>query len=404
MIEIVVIGAGAAGLMAAGTAAAQGARVTVLERNEKAGKKLYITGKGRCNVTNVADGAEFLKSVVTNEKFLYGALHTFSPRDTVDLLERYGVPTKVERGGRVFPVSDKSSDVIRALVAYCEEYGVCFRYGCRVEAVEKSKGGFAVRYAGASLDCDCVILATGGLSYPTTGSTGDGYTFAKRLGHTIVPPVPALAPIGVAEDVKQLEGLSLKNVRLTAVDPDGAKVSEFGELLFTADGISGPVALTLSSMINRKQNISLFLDLKPALDETELDLRIQADFKKYANKQFKNALGDLLPRLIIDYVVAQSGIDPQRPVNVITRAQRAELLRCLKRLPFTVTKIGGFERAVVTAGGVDVREVNPKTMESKLVSGLYLVGEMLDVDALTGGYNIQIALSTGYVGGKAGGL
>lgn len=402
MRTVAVIGGGAAGLIAAGAAGEAGAAVTLFERNEKTGKKLYITGKGRCNVTNDCPPAEFLKNVVTNPKFLFGAVHSFTPADAVDLLARFGLKTKVERGNRVFPASDHASDVIKALTRYAEQGGTV-RLNARVEKIERTDGRFAVTASGERHVFDAVIVATGGVSYPSTGSDGDGYGFAAAFGHTVVPPRPALVGIRLRENVSALAGLSLKNVRATvAADREYA---EFGEMLFTQDGVSGPVVLTLSSRITRQtyRGRTFSIDLKPALDCATLDARLLADFQKYANKQFKNALDDLLPKSLIPYVVGYVGIAPDKPVHSVTAEERKRLVTALKALTFTIDDLEPVERAVVTSGGVDVKAVNPKTLESKLVPGLYFAGEVLDVDALTGGFNIQIALSTGYAAGQSAG-
>lgn len=399
--RVAVIGGGPAGLMAAGTAGTY-AETVLFERNEKTGKKLYITGKGRCNVTNTARGAEFLKNVVHNAKFLYGAIHAFDCEDTIRLLEGYGTETKIERGGRVFPVSDKSSDVLRALNAYCRSSGIRYCLNERVLTLEKD-ACFRITTEKQIYEADRVVLACGGRSYPVTGSTGDGYRLAAGFGHTIVPTRPALVPLLLEENVLPLQGLSLKNVALAA-EVGGKTYREFGEMLFTANGVSGPIALTMSSYLPDAEGIVLHLDLKPALCTQELDARVLSDFHKYGNKRFKNALDDLLPKSLIPYTIARSGIDAEKQVNVVTKEERNTLVGLLKDLTFTVSAKDGLDRAIVTAGGVDVKEVNPKTMESKLVEGLYFAGEMLDVDALTGGFNIQIALSTGYLAGRAGGL
>ena len=402
--KIAVIGAGPAGLMASAQAGL-GGEVTLFERNEKPGKKLYITGKGRCNVTNMCSPREFLEKVVSNPRFLYGSIFSFTPEDTVNLIESMGVKTKVERGNRVFPASDKASDITKALVKNAEYNGVKFVYE-NVISVDKENEILIVKTDKNVYSFDKVILACGGVSYPVTGSNGDGYEFAKKFGHKIVPLAPALVPLVLIEDVTQLSGLSLKNVNVT-VKCEQFSMSQFGEMLFTGNGVSGPVILSISSYVNRKdaKKMSLIIDLKPALDRETLDKRILSDFSKAKNKQLKNSLDELLPKSLIPYIIKVSGISPDKPINSITKAEREKLLTTFKELRFNVKALGDIETGVVTAGGVDVKEVNPKTMESKLCKGLYFAGEMLDVDALTGGFNIQIALSTGYIAGQnAGGI
>lgn len=398
--KIAVIGAGPAGLMAAGSANPN-AEIYVFERNEKPGKKLYITGKGRCNVTNACSQAEFLENVVSNPRFLYGAIYSFSPQDTITLLEGHGVPTKVERGRRVFPASDKASDVTRALVSYAKSNGAKFIYA-DVTSIAKDGERFIVTYNGRADEFDAVVLACGGSSYPVTGSNGDGYKLAMALSHTVNEPLPALSAIVTKEDVTELAGLSLKNVRVTA--SRGKKTfSQFGEMLFTGCGLSGPIILSLSSYITRlhPETFTLSLDLKPALDFDTLDKRVQKDFGKSLNRQFKNSLDELLPKSLIPYIIKRSGIQADKPINSVTREERQRLVSIIKNLTFSIESLGEIDDAIVTSGGVTVGEVNPKTMESKLVKGLYFAGEILDVDALTGGFNIQIALSTGYLAGKS---
>ena len=404
--KIAVIGGGAAGLMACGAAydaSGGSADITLFERNEKTGKKLYITGKGRCNVTNDCAPSEFLKNVVGNPKFLFGAINRFSPSDTAELLEKYGTPVKVERGNRVFPVSDHASDVIRALSAYARR-GCAVRLGERVREVSAAKEGFLLKTDGGVFEADKVVVATGGITYPTTGSDGDGYAFAKSLGHNIIPPCPALVPLILEEDVSALEGLALKNVR-ASLSVGGKHFDRFGEMLFTADGASGPIILTLSSLAARYgcSGARLSIDLKPALDRETLDARILSDFGKFSNRLLRNSLGELLPASLIPYIIGYASLPADKPVHSVTAAERERLLRALKGLEFTVRSADGPAHAVVTSGGVDVKEIDPKTMESKLIGGLYFAGEVIDVDALTGGFNIQIALSTGYVAGLSAG-
>lgn len=395
-----VVGAGPAGLIAAATAAA-GSDVTLFERNEKPGKKLYITGKGRCNVTNLCSPREFLEKVVRNPKFLYSAIYTFTPEDTVNLIETNGVKTKTERGNRVFPASDKASDVTKALVSNAMKAGVRFVYE-NVVSLSRKDGLFRLITSGAEYFFDKVILACGGVSYPSTGSNGDGFKLAESMGHTVTKLYPALVPVNFCEDVKSLQGLSLKNVKVTVSDGRKSE-SLFGEMLFTSRGASGPVVLSLSSLINRLdvKHVTFSIDLKPALDYDKLDKRVVSDFTKFKNKQFKNSLDEMLPKSLIPYIIDVSGINPDKPVNSVTKQEREKLVNLLKNLSFTVDSLGSIAEGIVTSGGVSVDEVNPKTMESKLVKGLYFAGEMLDVDALTGGFNIQIALSTGFAAGTS---
>lgn len=385
--------------MAAGTLAERGFDVTLADKNEKTGKKLYITGKGRCNVTNECDGKEFLKNVVSNPKFLMSAINAFDSYDTVDFLQKNGLNTVTERGNRVFPASQKSSDVIKTFTDYCRKNGVKILLSAKVVGVKSDGEDFVVSFSDKTERFQKVIVATGGLSYPSTGSTGDGYEIAKFFGHKIVKPVQALVPIELNEPwVQKLSGLSLKNVRCSVTAGEKEIASDFGEMLFTHKGVSGPIILSLSSKINRlnPNGLKLVIDLKPALTDDVLDARLQRDFAELNLKQFKNSLDGLLPKSLVPVVVGLSKIDPEQKVGQITREQRKNLVHLLKNLTFSVKKLAGFEEAIVTAGGVDVKEINPKTMESKLQKGLYFVGEVLDVDALTGGFNIQIALSTAY--------
>ncbi|QXM06051.1 NAD(P)/FAD-dependent oxidoreductase [Crassaminicella indica] len=405
MEKVVVIGGGAAGMIAAGTAASRGKHVILLEKNDKLGKKIYITGKGRCNITNYSDIEELLNHVTTNKNFLYSAFYTFTNDDIINLLNKYGTPTKIERGNRVFPKSDKSSDVIKALEKYMVSYGVDIKLNTEVkEILTKDQKIFGVKLSNNKIiNCDKIIIATGGISYPSTGSTGDGYRFAKEMGHNIKPLKPALVPLEVEEDwVKQLQGLSLKNVLLKAVYNNKEIHSEFGEMIFTHFGISGPIVLSMSSYISnylKNKKIQVFLNLKPALDEEKLDKRIIRDFDKYSRKQFKNALSDLLPSKIIPIIIQLSGIQENKYVNQITKDERKRLVDLLMNLSMTITKTRPVKEAIITSGGINVKEINPSTMESKKMEGVYFAGEVLDVEALTGGYNLQIAFSTGYLAG-----
>lgn len=394
MKKVTVIGGGAAGMMAAITAAEAGASVTLLEKNEKLGKKLYITGKGRCNLTNTCELPAFFDNIPRGNKFLYSAIYSFSNADTCAFFEDAGLALKEERGGRIFPVSDKSSDVIRTLEKRLKESGVKVRLKTEVKDL-------------SSIDADAIIIATGGLSYQSTGSTGDGFRFAESIGHSIKEPVPSLVPLLCSDPfIKELEGLSLRNINVT-VTADGKKVfDQFGEMLFTSNGVSGPVILTASSEIGRmlnqkKKAFILHIDLKPSLSSEQLDKRILRDFEGEQNKAFKNSLSRLLPAKMIPVVIALSGIDPFKKVNEITREERTKLVSLLKDMQLHLIETAGFEQAVITSGGVGLKEIDPKTMESKKQSGIYFAGEVIDADAYTGGFNLQIAFSTGRAAGAA---
>lgn len=401
MSSIIVIGGGAAGMMAAIVAARNGHQVILFEKNEKLGKKLFITGKGRCNFTNAGDMEDLFNSVVTNRKFLYSAFHNFSNYDVMGFFGELGLEFKVERGNRVFPQSDHSSDVIGALSGEITRLGVDVRLNTAVTAIEAAEGCFQSVLAGKKkFTADAVIIATGGCSYAGTGSDGDGYRFAKTLGHEVVPVIPALVPFVAAEEwVKQLQGLSLKNVRVAVLDGSKEIYSDFGEMLFTHFGVSGPTVLSASSYaarILRQRPLTLTIDFKPALDAHQLDERLVRDFDEQKNKSFKNALDKLLPKKLIPVVVARSGIAPDKKVHEITRQERQHLGALLKDFRLTITGLRGFNEAIITQGGVQVREINPTTMESKQVRNVYFIGEVLDVDAVTGGFNLQIAWSTAY--------
>ena len=398
--KVAVIGGGPAGMMSAITAADNGAEVTLFDKNEKLGKKLYISGKGRCNLTNDCSARDFFQNVVSNPKFLFGAINKFAPQDAVEFCTSRGLQLKTERGNRVFPVSDKSSDVIKLFVAELSRKGVKVCLNSEITGLQCQESGFLLTTITDMLYFDRVIVATGGVSYSATGSTGDGYKFARQLGHSIVELKPALCRI-LCKGVKQLEGLSLKNVTLSLTSNGKTIASEFGEMLFTDDGVSGPTALSLSSRINRlpKGDYSVSIDLKPALDSEKLDARLLRDFSEKMNKDFVNSLDSLLPERLIKIVAQRSGIPFDKKVHQITTAERFKLADVIKNLDFPYVGLDNIEYGIVTAGGVDVKEINPSTMESKLCKGLFFAGEVMDVDAYTGGFNIQIALSTGYVAG-----
>ena len=393
-------------MMAAIKAAEGGANVILFEKMPRVGRKLGITGKGRCNLTNTADVEEIVKNLPGNGKFLYSALKNFTSADTVNFFESLGVKTKIERGGRIFPVSDDATEVIDALLKKMTVLGVEVKTNSPVtEILAENKKIVGVLSGGKIFKADAVILATGGASYPATGSTGDGFKFAKRLGHTITEILPALVPLEVEENTKSLQGLSLKNVSVKLL-ADGRKISElFGEMLFTHFGVSGPVILTLSRqaarLLSDKKFVELEINLKPALTIEQLDARILRDFDKFKGKILKNSLHELLPAKLIPIILDRAFLDENKRVDEITAAERRRLLEILRGLPFTIIKTRPLEEAIVTSGGVSVKEINPKTMESKIVSGLYIVGEVLDVDGFTGGYNLQAAWATGNAAGKA---
>ena len=401
-IKIAVIGGGAAGMMAAGTAAMYGAEVTIFESTDRLGKKLAITGKGRCNVTNNCTREEFLEAVTKNPRFLYAALSAFSTEDTMNLFESLGVPLKTERGRRVFPVSEKAIDIVNALRNYSAAASITYK---KVSLIEKPESGFTVTAGKKQYAFDKVIIATGGKSYPLTGSDGSGYKLAMKLGHSVTELIPSLIPLTSHSPLcRDMQGLSLKNVKISIKDEaDKVLYTDFGEMMFAHFGVTGPVILSASAHI-RDRDIStlrLCIDLKPALDEVTLDKRLLSDFSKKSNKDLINALGELLPSKMIEPFIALSGIDGRKKVNSITKEERRVLLNTLKCFEIPLDGLRPIEEAIVTSGGVEVKEITPKTMESKLVEGLYFCGEVIDVDAYTGGYNLQIAFSTGYLAGKS---
>ena len=397
--RICIVGGGAAGMMAAATIRAES--VTLFERNEKLGKKIYITGKGRCNITNNSPVYEFVENIVCGGKFMMSSLSAFQPPSVMEFLGENGLKTKTERGSRVFPITDKSSDVIKAFSSAITRNNVDIRLNEQVKRISKHKEEFVVVTIDGEYTFDRVLIATGGVSYKSTGSTGDGYQFANAFGHSITEPVPALTSIELESDVKPLEGLSLKNVRAT-VFADGKSVNEFGEMLFTDSGVSGPIILTLSSYVNRLNLFGgkLLIDFKPALSPETLDDRLLSDIGEMPNKSIINILPSLLPKSVIPFVLSQSRIDGNTKGHSLTKESRFALGYSVKNLHFKIKGLADINYAIITSGGVKTTEVNPKTMESKLIKGLFFAGEVIDIDALTGGYNLQIALSTGFAAGK----
>ncbi len=402
--KVAVIGAGASGLMAAYAAAQNGNDVTIYEKNEKCGKKIYITGKGRCNVTNNVPVADFFTNVVTNPKFLISCVNALSPEKTMELFESLGLKLKTERGGRVFPVSDKASDVTACLEKACKKSGVKMLFNAKIDKISILDSSVRSIISGKIVkNYDKVIVCTGGLTYPATGSTGDGYKFAEECGHTVTEPRQALCGLNIINCSKELQGLSLKNINLS-VYYCGKKIRDFfGEMLFTHFGVSGPTVLSASSIITRLdlKKTELFLDLKPALTEEQLDKRLLRDFEQFGAKSIANCLKNLLPNAIIPVILTRSGISADKKANSLTKPERSALVNNIKKFGMRVASLRDFCEAIITSGGVDVNKINPKTMESKLINGLYFCGEVLDVDAFTGGFNMQIAFSTGYAAGNS---
>ena len=407
MSKVLIIGAGAAGMMAGIAAAYNGNQVEIFEKNDRVGKKIFITGKGRCNITNASDIENHFSNILKNEKFLYSAYNNFNSEDICNMLENTGVKTKIERGNRVFPESDKSSDVIWALNKMLKDIGVKIYLNTEISKIEKNNDKMSViDKKGKKHIGDYCIVATGGMSYQSTGSTGDGYKFAKSFNLNVNKTYPSLVPLNIKEEMcKNLQGLSLKNVNLKVVDEKGKEYyNEQGEMIFTHFGISGPLVLSASCYICDKlkdHDFKCYIDLKPALDFETLDKRILKDFEENINRNFNNSLDKLLPRKIIEPVITLSGIDPYKKVHEITKEERLNLAKTIKNIPLTVTGTRGFNEAIITRGGISIKEINPKTMESKKVQGVYFVGEVLDIDAKTGGYNLQIAWSTGYLAGSS---
>lgn len=389
-------------MAAAIKAAGSGKLVTLLEKNEKLGKKLYITGKGRCNLTNDCDEEEFLKNVIGNPHFLYSAIYGYNSKYVMDFFENLGVKLKVERGNRVFPVSEKASDITKALTRQMNRLGVNIKVGTQVSGIQITEGKVTGVYTKEGfLEAENVIIATGGLSYPSTGSNGDGYNFAKKTGHEIIDTCPSLVPLRSPEPfIPDLAGLSLKNVAAQLKVADKKVFNGFGEMLFTHTGLSGPVILS-ASRYYKSGMAEIIIDLKPALSQKELDRRILTDFEEAKNKQFKNSLDGLLPSKLIPVIIKKSHIDPDKRVNEITKTERERLAVLIKNFGVKIDETEGYSQAVITAGGVDCRQINPSTMASKLCKGLYFAGEVLDVDALTGGFNLQIAFSTGFLAGES---
>ena len=409
MSRVLIIGGGAAGMMAAVFSARGGREVTLLEKNDRLGKKLFITGKGRCNLTNAAEIEDFFPAVMSNPKFLYSAFYSFTNGQVISFFEELGLATKTERGGRVFPRSDRSSDVIRALECEMERLGVRVRLNTEVSEILADCGKIrGVRLKdGRRIPSDAVIVATGGISYPSTGSTGDGYRFAKSAGHQVTPLSPSLVPMEVREwYAAELMGLSLRNIEIRVTDGKKVLYQEFGEMLFTHYGVTGPVILSASSAVGRRlkeKELTLHIDLKPALTEEQLDRRVLREFEASHNRQLKNAVDSLFPAKLRPVIVELSGIPGEKKVHDITKEERQRFVRLIKDFTMTLTGLRGYSEAIITRGGVSVKEIDPGTMESRLVSGLYFAGEVLDLDAVTGGYNLQIAWSTGYLAGISAG-
>lgn len=412
MSHVIVVGGGAAGMFAAIAAAKNGHQVTLYEKNEKLGKKIFITGKGRCNITNAADMEELFDAVVTNSKFLYSSFYGYTNQNVIDFFEDAGVPVKIERGNRVFPISDHSSDVIRALEREMKKVGVKVCLNTEVKSVEAEKGKFnkVVLKDTTTQTADACIVATGGLSYRSTGSTGDGFRFAKNVGHKVTQCFPSLVPMETKEPwICELQGLSLRNVEAKILDGKKELYKDFGEMLFTHFGVSGPLIISASSYVGKKfmdkngqkKELILEIDLKPALTEEQLDQRVLRDFEENHNRQFKNAITKLFPTKLIPVMLELGGIDPEKKVNSIEKEERKQFVHLIKHFRMTLTGLRDYPEAIITKGGVNVKEIDPGTMESKLVKGLYFAGEVLDLDALTGGFNLQIAWSTGYAAGNA---
>lgn len=401
--KIGIIGAGPAGAMAAIMASSKDREVSLIEKNNKLGKKLYITGKGRCNVTNSIDIGDFIDYVVRNKNFLYSSLYSFTNDNLIELLNSNGLETKIERGGRVFPKSNKSSDVIKVLENKLKQENVKLLFGRSVRDIVLQDGAFKVFTNNGHLEFDKIILASGGASYPATGSTGELFDVCKKLGHKVIETRPALVPIEIKNNfIKELQGLSLRNIELKTFYKGKEIFKEFGEMIFTHFGISGPIVLSTSSYINRynPESLNFEIDLKPALTSEKLDNRVIRDFEAYNNKDFKNSLFDLLPRKIIPVVIEESNIDPNKTVHQITKDERRRLVKTIKGLNLEIESLRSMKEAIITSGGVDTNEINPSTMESNLVDGLFFAGEIIDVDALTGGFNLQIAFSTGVLAGR----
>lgn len=412
MSHVIVVGGGAAGMFAAIAAAKNGHQVTLYEKNEKLGKKIFITGKGRCNITNAADMEELFDAVVTNSKFLYSSFYGYTNQNVIDFFEDAGVPVKIERGNRVFPISDHSSDVIRALEREMKKVGVKVCLNTEVKSVEAEKGKFnkVVLKDATTQTADACIVATGGLSYRSTGSTGDGFRFAENVGHKVTQCFPSLVPMETKEPwICELQGLSLRNVEAKILDGKKELYKDFGEMLFTHFGVSGPLIISASSYVGKKfmdkngqkKELTLEIDLKPALTEEQLDQRVLRDFEENHNRQFKNAITKLFPTKLIPVMLELGGIDPEKKVNSIEKEERRQFVHLIKHFRMTLTGLRDYPEAIITKGGVNVKEIDPGTMESKLVKGLYFAGEVLDLDALTGGFNLQIAWSTGYAAGNA---
>ena len=405
MSNVIVVGGGAAGMMAAVFAARNGQNVQLLEKNEKLGKKLFITGKGRCNITNAADIEDLFTAVISNPKFLYSGFYSFTNQQVIDFFEELGVKTKIERGERVFPVSDHSSDVIAAFSRELKSLGVSVSLHTEVKELlcEQDKVCGVLLTNGKKMKADAVIVATGGISYPSTGSTGDGYRFAKEAGHRVTELLPSLVPMEVRQwYAKELQGLSLRNIEIRITDGKKKLYEEFGEMLFTHYGVTGPVILSASSVMGktlRKKELTLHIDLKPALSEEQLDKRILREFDANHNKQYKNSIDSLFPAKLKPVMIELSEIEPEKKVNEITKEERQRLVHLIKDFTMTLTGLRGYNEAIITKGGVSVKEIDPGTMESKIIKGLYFAGEVLDLDAVTGGYNLQIAWSTGYLAG-----